>query len=96
MPLWVQPTIQELTSVIHLLANGEAVGPDGVSVEPFKIALNDDPGLPQRLLDVVVCIWRGGGGAAATEICHNHGTPQNEGSYRVRQLQGYLGGSARR
>ena len=30
------------------------------------------------------------------EICHHHGTPQKEGSDRVRQLQGHLAGSARR
>ena len=30
------------------------------------------------------------------ERCHHHGTPQNEGSDRVRQLPGHLAGSARR
>ena len=30
------------------------------------------------------------------EGCHHHGTPQKEGSDRVRQLQGHLAGSARR
>ena len=37
-----------------------AVGPDGVSVELFKIALNGDPALRRRLLDIVVRIWRRG------------------------------------
>ena len=55
MPLGVQPTMQELTD-----ANGKAVGPDGVSVELFKITLNGDPALRRRLLDIVVRIWRGG------------------------------------
>ena len=55
-----QPTIQELTDAIHSLANGKAVGPDGVPVELFKIALNGDSALRQRLLDIVVGIWRGG------------------------------------
>ena len=50
--------MQELTDPIHSLANGKAVGPDGVPVELFKIALNGDPALRQRLLDIV--IWRGG------------------------------------
>ena len=50
------PTIQELTDVILSLANGKAFGPDGVPVELFKIALNDDPALGQRLLDIVVGI----------------------------------------
>ena len=31
----------------------------GVSVELFKITLNDDPALRRRLLDIVVRIWRG-------------------------------------
>ena len=42
------------------LANGKAVVPDGVSVEVFKITLNGDPALRRRLLDIVVCMWRGG------------------------------------
>ena len=60
MPLGVQPTMQELTDAIRSLANGKAVGLDGVSVELFKITLNGDPALRPRLLDIVVCIWRGG------------------------------------
>ena len=60
MPLRVQPTMQELTDAIRTLTNGKAVGPDGVSVELFKITLNGDPALRQRLLDIVVRIWRGG------------------------------------
>ena len=52
--------MQELTDAIRSLANGKAVGPDGVPVELFKIALNGDPALRQRLLDIVVGIWRGG------------------------------------
>ena len=51
--------MQELTGAIRLLANGKAIGPDGVSVELFKITLNSDPALPRRLLDIVVCVWRG-------------------------------------
>ena len=60
MPLEVQPMMQELTDAIRSLANGKAVGPEGVSVELFKITLNDDPALHRRLLDIVVRIWRGG------------------------------------
>ena len=59
MPPVVQSTMQELYA-IRSLANGKAVGPDGVSVELFKIALNDDPSLRRRLLNIVVRIWRGG------------------------------------
>ena len=60
LPLGVQPTMQELTDAIHSLANGKAVGPDGVSVETFKITLNGNPALRRRLLDIIVRIWRGG------------------------------------
>ena len=60
MPLGAQPTMQELSDAIRSLANGKAVGPDGVSVELFKITLNGDPALRRRLLFIVVCIWRGG------------------------------------
>ena len=56
----VQPTMRELIDAIRSLANGKAVGPDGVSVELFKITLNGDPALRRRLLDMVVRIWRGG------------------------------------
>ena len=52
--------MQELTDAIRSLANGKAVGPDGVSVEVFKITLNGDPALHRKLLDIVVRIWRGG------------------------------------
>ena len=60
IPLGVQPTMRELTDVIRSLANGKTVGPDGVSVELFKITLNGDPALCRRLLDIVVRIWRRG------------------------------------
>ena len=50
--------MQELADAIHSLANGKAVEPDGVSVELFKITINDDPALRRRLIDIVVCIWR--------------------------------------
>ena len=52
--------MQELTDTISSLANGKSVGPDGVSVELFKITLNGDPALGRRLLYIVVRIWRGG------------------------------------
>ena len=52
--------MQQLTGAIGSMANGKAVGPDGVSVEMIKITLNGDPALRRRLLDIVVCIWRGG------------------------------------
>ena len=51
--------MQELTDAIRSLSNGKAVGPDGVPVELFKIALNGNPALRPRLLDIVVGIWRG-------------------------------------
>ena len=60
MPLGVQPTMQELTDAIRSLANGKAVGPDGVSVELFKTPLNGDPTLRRRPLDIAVRIWKGG------------------------------------
>ena len=59
MPLGVQPTMQELTDAIRSLASGKAVGPDGVSIELFKITLNGDSALRRKLLDIVVRIWRG-------------------------------------
>ena len=60
IPPGVQLTMQELTDAIRWLANGKAVGPDGVSVELFKITLNGDPALRRRLLDIIVRIWGGG------------------------------------
>ena len=52
--------MQELIDAIRSLANRKAVGPDGIPVELFEIALNGDPALRQRLLDIVTGIWRGG------------------------------------
>ena len=60
MLLAVQPTMQGLTDTIRSLVNGKTVGPDGVSVELFKITLNGDPVLRRRLLDIVIRIWRCG------------------------------------
>ena len=51
--------MQELAEAISSLANGKAVGPDGMSVELFEITLDGNPALQQRLLDMAVCIWRG-------------------------------------
>ena len=56
MPLGVQLAMQELPDDIRSLANGKAVGLDGVSVELFEITLNGDPAVRRRLLDIVVCI----------------------------------------
>ena len=52
--------MQELTDAIRSLENEKAVGPDGVSVELFKITLNGDPAQRRRLLNIVVHIWTGG------------------------------------
>ena len=52
--------MQDLTDAFRSLVNGKAVGPDGVSVELFKITLAGDPALRRRLLDIVVRIWRRG------------------------------------
>ena len=60
MPLGVQPTMQELTDAIRSLENRKPVGPDGVSVELFKITLNGDPAMRRRLIDIVVHTWRRG------------------------------------
>ena len=60
MPLGVQPTTKELTDAICTLENGKTIGPDGVSVELFKVTLDGDPALRRRLLDIVVCFWRRG------------------------------------
>ena len=84
-PLVVQPTTQELTYVIHSLVNGKAVGPDGISVELFKITLNGDPALRWRLLDIVVLIWKGGGGyrSSGTIPSSSYYTKEgSDGSYR--------------
>ena len=78
-PLGVQPKMQELIDAIRSLANEKAVGPDGIPVELFKIALNDNPALRQRLLDIVIGIWRGGRGPATVERCHYQGAPYEEG-----------------
>ena len=95
MPLGVQPTMQELTDAIRSLANGKAVGPDGVSVELFKITLNGDPALRRRLLDIVVRIWRGAGCRSSGKMTSSWYFTKRE-SDRVRQLQGHLAACARR
>ena len=88
--------MQELTGAIHSLANGKAVGPDGVSVELFKITLHGDTALRRRLLDIVVCIWRGGGVPQQWKDAIIMVRHEKEGSDIVWQIQWYLAGSARR
>ena len=53
--------MKELTGTTNSLANGKAVGPDVVFVELLKMTLNGDPALRRSLLDIVICIRRGGG-----------------------------------
>ena len=96
MPLGVQPTIQELTDAIRSLANGKAVGSDGVSVELFKITLNDDPALRQRLVDIVVRIFFGGGVPqqwkdAIIMVLHKKKDRTECGNYRGFSLVAYTG-----
>ena len=62
MPLGVQPTMQELKDTVRSLENGKAVRPDGVCNELFRTTLNGDPALRRRLFDIVISIWRDGGG----------------------------------
>ena len=50
------PLSLNASDAIRSLANGKAVGPDGVPAELFKIALDGDPALRQRLLNIVVGI----------------------------------------
>ena len=78
--------MQELTGAIRSLANGKAVGPDGVSVELFKITLNGDPVLRRRLLDIVVYIWRGG-----EVILHKKEDRTECGNYRGFSLVAHAG-----
>ena len=48
-----------MADTFRLLANGKAVGPDGVLVELFKITFNGYPALHRRLLDIAIRIRRG-------------------------------------
>ena len=73
-----QSKMQELTDAIRSLANGKAVGPDGVPVELFNIALNGDPTLRRRLLDLVVGIFGGGRRPAIVERRHHQDAPQKK------------------
>ena len=96
MPLGVQPTMQQLTGAVLSLANGKAVGTDGISVELFKIALNGEPALRWKLLDVVICIWKGGEVPQQWKDAIIMVLHKKEDSDRVRQLQGHLVGNTRR
>ena len=96
MPLGVQRTMQELTDAIRSLANGKAVGPDGVSVELFKINLNGDPTLRRRLLDIVLRVWRGGEVPqrwkdAITMVLHKKKERTECGNYRGIPLVAHAG-----
>ena len=87
----------ELTDAIRSLVNGKAVGgPDGVSVELFKIAPNGDPALRRRLLDIIVRIWRGGEVPqqwkdAIIVVLHQTKDQTECGNYRGVSLVGHAG-----
>ena len=88
--------MQELTDAIRSLANGKAVGPDGVSVELFKITLNGDSALRRRLLDIVVCMWRGGevpqqGKDTIMMVIHKNKDRTECGNYRGISLVAHAG-----
>ena len=96
MPLGVQPTMKELIDAIRSLANGKAVGPDGVSVELFNVTLNGDPALRRRLLDIVVRIWGRGGVPqqwkdAIIMVLHRKKDRTNWGNYRGISLVAHAG-----
>ena len=85
MPLGVQPTMQGLTDFIRSLANGKTIGPDGVSVELFKITLDGDPALRRRLLEIVVRIW-------SSLMVHHQKRDRTEcGNYRGISLVAHAG-----
>ena len=88
--------MRELTDAIRSLANGKVVGPDGVSVELFKITLNGDPALRRRLLDIVVRIWRGGEVPqhwkdTITMVLHKKKDRTERGNYRGISLVAHAG-----
>ena len=96
MSLGVQPTMQELIGAIWSLANGNAVGPDGVSVELFKITLNGDPALHRRRFDIVVRLSRGGGVPqqwkyVITMVLHKKKDRTECGNYRGISLVAHAG-----
>ena len=74
--------------VIHWLADGKAVEPDGVSVELFKITFNGDLALRRRLLDIVVWYLQVGGGVpqqwkyAITMVFHKKKDRTECGNYK--------------
>ena len=65
--LGVEPTMQEMTDVIHPFANGKVVGPDGVSggcsISPSKVIPPCDRGC------MVSSFAFGGGGAHFQYVC---------------------------
>ena len=52
--------MQELTGAIRPLTNGNAIGPDGVSVELYDITLSGDLALRRRLIDVFCILMKRG------------------------------------
>ena len=90
MPLGVQLTTQELTNAISSLANGKAVGLDGVSIKLLKMILKSDPALRRRLLVIVDRFWRGGEVPPQRNYAIIMVLQNKERSDRVWQLQGIL------
>ena len=93
-PLVVQPTMQELSDAIRSLKNGKAVGPDEVSVELIKITFSAIPPCDGDC-SISSFVFEGGEMPQQWKMPSSPYSTQ-QGSERMRQLQGYRTCSARR
>ena len=90
--------MQDLTSTICSLAKGKAVRPDEVSVELFKVTLNDDPAQRRRLPAISSFVFGGGGGEGPQQwkdaiimVLHKKKDRTEYGNYRGISLAAYAG-----
>ena len=58
--LGIEPTEEEIATVIKAMANAKAVGPDGLSVELLKLELQQDQTILLELHRLTTLIWREG------------------------------------
>ena len=85
--LGIEPTEEEIATVMKAMANAKAVGPDGLPAELMKLGLQQDRTILMELHRLTTLIWRKGKVPqrwedAVITVLHKKGDKTECGNYR--------------
>ena len=85
--LGIEPTEEEITTVMEVMANEKAVGPDGLPAELLKLGLQQDRTILLEFHRLITLIWREGKAPqqwkdAVITVLHKKGDKTECGNYR--------------